>query len=339
MNLIDVAKQFGTQESCVNYLEALRWPEGVTCLQCDGRKVARLHTNGTTRTRLNPDTGEMETKKTPGRFVYQCQNPECLHQFSVTTGTIFHDTHLDLEKWFFAVALMVNAKKGLSALQMKRDLKVAYKTAWYLNHRIRKAMGLIEAADEEKLAGTIEADETYVGGKYDARRKRARYDKEPVFGVVSRDGKARTYHLSDKPTLKGVVEKIKDNVAITADAIYTDESNLYGTTAGCIKNHNHQTVNHGAKEWVRGDVHTGTIDGYWGLLKRGIIGSFHQVSIKHLHRYLSEFQFRWNNREAESMFMLVMAALVIGEAIPYAQLIGKLDAYGFLGDAGTEAER
>ena len=229
MNLIDVAKQFGTQEACVNYLEALRWPEGVTCLQCDGRKVARLHTNGTTRTRLNPDTGEMETKKTPGRFVYQCQNPECLHQFSVTTGTIFHDTHLDLEKWFFAVALMVNAKKGLSALQMKRDLKVAYKTAWYLNHRIRKAMGLIEAADEEKLAGTIEADETYVGGKYDARRKRARY-------------------------------------------------------------------------------------------------------------YLSEFQFRWNNREAESMFMLVMAALVIGEAIPYAQLIGKLDAYGFLGDAGTEAE-
>src|ERR1035438_8087022 len=120
-------------------------------------------------------------------------------------------------------------------------------------------------------------------------------------------------------------EKIKDNVAITADAIYTDESNLYGTVAGCIKNHRHDTVCHIAKEWVRGDVHTGTIDGYWGLLKRGIIGSFHQVSIKHLHRYLSEFQFRWNNREAQSMFMLVVAALMIGTALPYTELIGKMD--------------
>jgi hypothetical protein len=184
-------------------------------------------------------------------------------------------------------------------------------------------MGLIEAADEEKLTGTIEADETYVGGRYDDRRKRARYGKEPVFGVVQRDGKARTYHLSGNPTLKGVVEKIKDNVAITADAIYTDESNLYGTVAGCIKSHKHDTVRHIAKEWVRGDVHTGTVDGYWGLLKRGIIGSYHQVSIKHLHRYLSEFQFRWNNRESQSMFLLVVTALVIGSALPYDVLIAK----------------
>jgi hypothetical protein len=101
---------------------------------------------------------------------------------------------LDLEKWFAAVALMVNAKKGLSALQLKRDLKVAYKTAWFLSMRIRKAMGLIEAADSEPLAGTVEADETYVGGKFDARRKRARYAKEPVFGVVQRGGKVKTWH-------------------------------------------------------------------------------------------------------------------------------------------------
>jgi hypothetical protein len=195
---------------------------------------------------------------------------------------------------------MVNAKKGISSLQLTQDIKVARKTAWYLNHRIRKAMGLVEAADEERLTGTVEADETYIGGKYDARRKRARYAKEPVFGVVARDGKARTYHMPQGVTLKGVVAKIKDNVAITADAIYTDESNFYGTAAGCIQNHNHQSVSHSAKEWVRGDVHTGTIDGYWGLLKRGVIGSFHQISIKHLHRYLSEFQFRWKqpgNRE------------------------------------------
>lgn len=147
------------------------------------------------------------------------------------------------------VALMVNAKKGLSALQLKRDLNCAYKTAWFLSHRIRKAMGLIELADDEPLTGTVEVDETYMGSKkYDKRRKRGPYEKEPVFGMVERDGRVRTYHMP-KVTLKGVVDKIKDNVSITANAIYTDDSRFYGTTAGCIKNHNHQTVNHSAKEW------------------------------------------------------------------------------------------
>ena len=145
-----------------------------------------------------------------------------------------------------------------------------------------------------------------------------------MFGIVQRDGKARTYHMPTV-TMKGVIDKIKDNVSIDADAIYTDESNLYGTVPGTLRSHNHQTVNHSAKEWVRGDVHTGTIDGYWGLLKRGIIGSFHQISVKHLHRYLDEFQFRWNNREAADIFVLVVAALVIGGALPYAKLIEPTD--------------
>jgi hypothetical protein len=127
-----------------------------------------------------------------------------------------------------------------------------------------------------------------------------------------------------EPTMKKIMEKIKGDVSINADGIYTDDGKFYGTTAGALKNHNHQRVNHIAKEWVRGDVHTGTIDGYWSLLKRGIIGSFHQVSIKHLNRYLSEFQFRWNNRESQDMFAQVIVALVIGIALPYAQLIGKI---------------
>jgi transposase-like protein len=303
MNLIDVTRQFGTPEACNDFLEKMRWPDGPECLHCDSKRVSKYVKKPGKRTKLNPDTGELETKDIPARILYVCL--DCKKQFSVGEGTIFNDTHLSLDKWLLAVALMVNAKKGISSLQLTQDIKVARKTAWYLNHRIRKAMGLVEAADEERLTGTVEADETYIGGKYDARRKRARYAKEPVFGVVARDGKARTYHMPQGVTLKGVVAKIKDNVAITADAIYTDESNFYGTAAGCIQNHNHQSVNHSAKEWVRGDVHTGTIDGYWGLLKRGVIGSFHQISIKHLHRYLSEFQFRWNNRETENMFMLV----------------------------------
>ena len=137
-------------------------------------------------------------------------------------------------------------------------------------------------------------------------------------------------------TLNRIVSKIKDNVSIDAPAIYTDESQLYGTAAGCIESHAHETVRHIAKEWVRGDVHTGTIDGYWGLLKRGIIGSFHQVSIKHLHRYLSEFQFRWNNRKAQDIFMLVIAALVIGRALTYKNLITFPDAPP---DSGPEVSR
>ncbi|HTT64317.1 MAG TPA: IS1595 family transposase, partial [Bryobacteraceae bacterium] len=154
MNLIETTKKFGDQESCVNYLEAARWPDGVQCLKCDSPRVARITTNETESKRKDPRTGEVKIRKVPARIVYQCY--ACGHQFSATTGTIFHDTHLDLEKWFLAVALMTNAKKGLSALQMKRDLKVAYKTAWYLNHRIREAMALLEAVDEKPLTGTVE---------------------------------------------------------------------------------------------------------------------------------------------------------------------------------------
>lgn len=206
MNLIDVSKKFPTPEACNDFLEALRWPDGVTCLECGSKRVSKYQTATGSRKRLNSRTGTEEIKPVRPRILYVCL--DCAQHFSVTEGTIFNDTHLDLEKWFMAVALMVNAKKGLSALQMKRDLRVAYKTAWYLNHRIRKAMGLVEAADDSKLIGTVEADETYIGGKYDKHRKRARYDKAPVFGVIERDGRARTTHMP-QVTLKGVVEKIR----------------------------------------------------------------------------------------------------------------------------------
>jgi transposase-like protein len=145
-----------------------------------------------------------------------------------------------------------------------------------------------------------------------------------VFGMIERGGRVKTVHMP-KVTLKNIIENIKDNVSIDASAIYSDTGQSYGTVPGCLKNGNHQKVNHSAKEWVRGDVHTGTIDGYWGLPKRGVIGSFHQISVKHLHRYLSEFQFRWNNRQHQEIFMLVVAALVIGSSLPYAELIKSID--------------
>src|SRR5713226_5256620 len=150
----------------------------------------------------------------------------------------------------------------------------------------------------------------------------AKYDKEPVFGMVERDGKARTYHVSQLNRYN-LISKIKDNISIDADLVCTDESPMYKRMPKNVKKH--EIVNHSAKEWVRGDVHTGTIDGYWGLLKRGIIGSYHQVSIKHLGRYLSEFQFKWNHREARNIFVLVIAALVIGRALRYNELIASID--------------
>jgi DNA-directed RNA polymerase subunit RPC12/RpoP/transposase-like protein len=323
MNLIDVGKQFATPEACNDFLESMRWPDGVECVQCNSKRVSKYVKQASTRQRLNAKSGQMETKDVPARILYICL--DCKKQFSVTEGTIFNDTHLSLEKWYMATALMVNAKKGVSAKQLQRDLGTAYKTAWYLSHRIRKAMGLVELADDEPLSGTLEIDETYMGSKkYDKRRKRAKYATEPVFGMVERDGRARTYHMPEV-TLKNVVEKIKDNVSIATNAVYTDESSLYGTVPGCIRNHKHETVNHSAHEWVRGDVHTGTIDGFWGLLKRGVIGTYHQISVKHLHRYLSEFQFKWNHRKAQDIFVLVIMALVIGSSLPYAKLIEPLE--------------
>lgn len=316
MNLIDVAKQFATPEACNDFLEQIRWPDGVECVHCASKSVSKYVKKASVR-KSGPRAGQT----VPARILYVCL--DCKKQFSATEGTIFNDSHLPLEKWFLATALMVNAKKGVSAKQLQRDLGTAYKTSWYLAHRIRKAMGLIEAADETPLSGTVEADETYMGSKkYDKRRKRAKYAKEPVFGIVERDGRAKTFHVPHVNRYH-VIDKLATQVSIDADLLCTDESQLYKRLPANIQKH--EIVNHSAKEWVRGDVHTATIDGYWGLLKRGVIGSFHQISVKHLHRYLSEFQFRWNNRKSEDMFSLVIAALVTGIAMPYAELIKVLE--------------
>jgi len=163
MNLIDVAKQFGTPEACNDFLEQMRWPEGVECLKCGSKKVSKYVKQAGLRTVkdpttkqpiIDPETGEVKTRPVPPRILYVCR--ECKHQFSVTEGTIFNDTHLSLEKWFMAVALMVNAKKGVSAKQLQRDLKTAYKTSWYLSHRIRKAMMLADCVNHsEPLSGTV----------------------------------------------------------------------------------------------------------------------------------------------------------------------------------------
>jgi transposase-like protein len=153
LNLIETARVFASEETCHNYLEAARWPDGVRCLRCDSDKICKFTLKGKMKTYADGTTRPM-----PDRFLYECLL--CRYQFAATTGTIFSDTHLPLSKWMLATAIMCNAKKSVSAKQMERDMGVSYKTAWYLNHRIREGMGIVEASDGSQLTGIVEADET-----------------------------------------------------------------------------------------------------------------------------------------------------------------------------------
>lgn len=311
-DLIETTRAFSSEENCHMYLEAARWPDGVRCLKCDHDKISKFTLKGKVRT-----YADGSTKAAPDRFLYQCL--KCRYQFAATTGTIFSDTHLPLSKWMLATAIMCNAKKGVSAKQMERDMGVSYKTAWYLNHRIREAM---DDGIEGLFTGTVEADETYVGGKYDKRRKRAKYDKEPVFGIfgmIEREtGRVHAKHIP--AANRWVVTREIDAIVAPEAKFMTDESNLYSNLQK--RGFEHNIVIHSDKEWVRGDCHTQSIDGFWSLLKRGLIGSFHQVSIKHL-RYIAEFQFRFNNREAQEIFAAAILGLVIKSALRYKALTGS----------------
>lgn len=307
MNLIDITRDFATEEQCLAYLEKARWPEGVACLACESKRLSKFTAKGRVR----------KGKEGPIRHLYQCL--ECGRQFTATVGTIFNDSHLPLTKWFLAIALLCDAKKSVSANQLKRHLGVQYKTAWYLAHRIRQAM----TGETAIFSGVVEVDETYVGGKYDERRKRDPWKKEMVVGMIQRretpqtTSKVRTLHVKDyeKRALVGIV---RENVAPGAD-VYTDESPRYRKLG---PDYQHEVVKHIDREWVRGTVHTNGIENYWSLFKRGVIGSFHKVSIKHLGRYLNEFTYRFNRRDAADLFAMTIKGLLIQAALTYAALTG-----------------
>ncbi|MBI4464838.1 MAG: IS1595 family transposase [Acidobacteria bacterium] len=294
MTLVELNDLFSTEDECREYLARLRWPDGVECLRCKSKKVSRL-TN---------------QKK------FECS--QCFYQFSATTGTIFHDTHLSLEKWLLTVFLMCESKKGISANQVKRMIGVSYKTAWYLCHRIRKAM---EEMHPPQLDGTVEVDETYIGGRYDKRRKRGQWEKQAVMGLISRNGRfeAQTIPTVSKQILIGIIKQRVSNKA----TVFTDENASY-TSLG--KTHKHDTVNHSAEEWVRGKVHTNTIESAWSLFNRSIIGSYHKLSTKHLDAYLNEFEWRYNNRRNTNLFRDTLSKLVHATSMPYTQLIDGHDS-------------
>lgn len=306
MNLIDVTKQFATDEKCLDYLEQMRWPDGVRCVTCGSKEISRITRKST-----------KENKRTR---LYQCLEKTCNQQFTVTAGTIFHDSHLPLTKWFLGVAIVLNAKKGVSALQLQRDLGLgSYRTAWYLYHRIREAM-----QENTLLTGTVEMDETFVGGKMKGRAPIHRYDnKDTVIGMKQRKGHLRLVHTPNRKydTLRIVAVK---HISPEVENIYTDDFVSYPWAFKSTEfEGKHNTVNHSAKEYVRGDVHTNSIESAFSLFKRGVIGSYHQLSIKHLQRYLNEFSHRFNRREIANAFEETIQRLTGFGNIPYKKLTAK----------------
>ncbi len=290
MNLVKLIEQFGSGDKCRDYLQELRWPQGPECPRCKSQSLSHI----------------------VEREQFDCN--ECRYQFSVTANTIFHDSHLPLWKWFLAIYLMIESKKGISANQVKRTLDISYKTAWYLCHRIRAAMS---EANPEPLRGTVEVDETLVGGKKRHVGRGYRKHKTIVAGAVQRQGKVRLEVVRnvDRKTLHAFIHK---HTAPDTQAIYTDELPSYKGIADADTKH--ETVNHSAEEWVHGDVHTNTVENVWSLLKRSIIGSYHKVSVKHLDAYLDELEHRFNNRNNEFLFRDTLLKLVHSDKLSYEQL-------------------
>jgi len=293
MNLVDLMHEFCDEAKCRRYIEQLRWPRGAECPRCGSTKVYRLE----------------------NRPLLLCAS--CEHQFSATAGTIFHDTHLPLAKWFLATMLLCESKKGISACQIQRTLGISYKTAWYLCHRIRAAM--LEVAPE-KLGGTVEIDETYVAGK--KRRWRAKGDVSVVIGIRQRNGDLRLIRAKDAKS-KTVREIVNANLGSTVEVIMTDESAIYPYALDEMLKSKHRTINH-TREYAHGDVHTNTVESAFSLLKRGIVGTWHKVSAKHLPAYLDEMCFRFNNRKNPYLFRDTMLKLIDSPNLEYKHLTAKV---------------
>lgn len=297
MNLVEAMKDFADESKCRAYLEALRWPNGVRCPSCKHDKVYRL-TN---------------------RALFLCAS--CEYQFSVTVDTIFHDTHLPLVTWFLATVLLCEAKKGISACQIQRSLGIkTYKTAWYLCHRIRAAMA---EANKPKLGGVVEMDETYVGGRARGQgRGRGAGNKEVVIGIRQRGGELRFFHADD--VRSGTLEKyIRENISEDVEILMTDDLHLYrgARRRAGIPGDKHKTIRHGWGIYVEGDIHTNTVESAFSLLKRGVLGTWHRISAKHLQSYCNEMCFRFNNRKNPYLFRDTILKLISSPNMEYKALV------------------
>ena len=290
MNILEVMHRFPDQESCIGHLERLRWQNKPQCPYCKSDKSTKRE--GTQR--------------------HQCNS--CNRSYSVLVGTIFEGTKLPLTKWFLAISIILNAKKGLSSRQLSRDLGINRNTAWYLQMRIRKAMQ--EGGDQDLFKGIVEVDETYIGGKKANHSKKKRQerrdnglqitgmqDKQAVIGMLERAGriKLQVIEKADGKHIKPIIgQTVSKEASLVTDG--------FGGYAGLSKEFKeHQVLNKDKEEYARGEYHTNTIEGFWTLLKRGIYGQYHRVSTGYLQEYLNEFTFKYNHRANRSNFDLLLA--------------------------------
>lgn len=270
--------RFHDEDAAREHLEKLRWPNGIVCPHCG----ATGHI-----CRITSKSDEKGKGARPGLLF--CG--DCRKQFSVTVGTVFEDSKIPLHKWVLATHLLCSSKKGISSLQLQRTLHVTYKTAWFMTHRIREAM---KPDNPEMLGGNnpVEADETFIGKKPGAKKRKGYAHKNAVLSLVERGGQVRSFHVPSvnaetlKPYLKG-------NIIRNAH-LMTDDAGQYFLLGPEFAKH--EVVVHSQGEYVRGDVYTNTVEGFFSIFKRGIYGVYQHVSALHLHRYTTEFDFRYNHR-------------------------------------------
>jgi hypothetical protein len=301
MNLFSLAKQFPTEDAAIEYWIATRWPDGVKCVGCDHDTVYRIRTVG--------KTGKPS-------LVFECG--KCTLHFSPTAGTLFHDSHLPLQKWFAAIALMCEGKKGISANQMKRHLGVTYKTAWFMCHRIRKAMSddTIDPLGSE--GQVIEIDESFVGGKITGTTVReAKRRKVKVLGIAERGGRVHLRKIKNlKPETIGPI--LEASISQNVSEIHTDGSTRYWNM---IPKEKHIRGNH-TEELKTGTISNQTIEGAFSLFKRGVVGSYHKLGEEHMDAYLGEFCWRYNRRRHQPEMFDMALGNMMREPLPYAKLKG-----------------
>jgi transposase-like protein len=309
---------FRNEDEAIKLLESLRWPNGAACPHCGGADPYRLTPKATTKTRTQ-------------KGLWKCS--QCRRKFTVKVGTIFEQSHIPVSKWLMAIHLISASKKSMSAHQFHRMLGVTYRAAWFMAHRLRHAMA--EDGTFAMMSGVVEVDETYIGGK---RRAGSRKDgrtllvgrpgpqdkaKTPVVALVERKGRAVAFPVErvDGKTLQTAIRKrVRSSAHMMSDELHAYDA-LHMGFAG------HDTINHTRGEYVRDNVHTNTVEGFFALLKRGIVGTFHHVSRGHLHRYCDEFAFRYSTRTAlgfndeDRAKQLVLASE--GKRLTYKQPSGR----------------